>query len=389
MKPLTIDLARTGALVALATGSVLIPLRSLHRSAAPLSAPQSETLAVELRSAPLDGERVNTIGIAINDNNEVVGTAFDGDKQVRAFVVRNKKAALLPLPKGAPMSVAAGINADGIVVGTVGDDKKARGILWHGDKVGIFRSGSRNTSAVTFSKSGAAGVAFPAGGDADSSLRSFAFLAAGMKNRPPSAIDLPWSVLESGRLSNTLEGMLWKTTCEDGKSLGAFLPQAGNANGTLVGVLLRKGDRDPLPAAMKNGKQVSLATPEGVRMAVPLAANEGDVFVGAGITEEKRQMRPVGWSNGKTGFLPVPGGRQGIALGINDAKTVVGAIETENGEAHAAVWKGGKVVDLNKMVDPDSGWTLVQARGINNKGFVVGTAVKGEKLSAFVVGPVK
>lgn len=123
-------------------------------------------------------------------------------------------------------------------------------------------------------------------------------------------------------------------------------------------------------------------------MAVPMAANAKEVFVGAGLTGE-RVVKPVGWLNGKTGLLPVPGDKQGLALGINDSNQVVGVIETESGEAHAAVWSGGKVIDLNDAIDQREGWTLVQARGINNKGFVVGTGIKDGHVGAFVVGPIK
>ena len=383
MTPLTKDLVRTGAIVAVATGSVLLPVRYLrHRAAEP---PRTEKLAVQTFAVPLDGNDVQTIGIAINDNNEIVGTAFD-EKNVRAFVFRSKKPELLPLPKGAPMSVAAGINADGIVVGTVGDDKKARGILWAGDKVGMLVSGQKNTSASTVSKSGgAAGVAMAKNQD----LICFAdFKRLSIEtDKSTDLYEMSKPCYEASCLvvsiSNNpdFSGMIWQRPGE-GKAIGPFIPQAGSPSGTLVGLAV--GKHGPTPAAMKNGKLGALPKPEGVKMAVPLAANDADVFVGAGVVDDNK-VRPVGWSNGKTGFLPVPGGRQGVALGINDAKTVVGAVETEKGEAHAAVWKGGKVVDLNDLADKNSGWTLVQARGINNKGFVVGTAVKGEKLAAFVV----
>jgi len=179
--------------------------------------------------------------------------------------------------------------------------------------------------------------------------------------------------------------MLWSKP-GDGKAIGEFVPQSGNASGTLVGLTI--GKSGPVPAAFKNGKMGTLPVMGGLQMAIPMAANERDIFVGAGISEE-RMVKPIGWSKGKTGELPVPGSKQGLALGINDNNQVVGVIETEGGEAHAAVWSGGKVIDLNDVIDGREGWTLVQARGINNKGFVVGTGVKDGKVGAFVVGPVK
>ena len=231
---------------------------------------------------------------------------------------------------------------------------------------------------IRSSKNGvAAGIAMLAAEETKDGIMSVAYYQL-FPNMLGQNKTLPWEA--------DFSGMVWQRPGE-GKVIGPFVPQAGSASGTLVGLAI--GKNGPVPAAFKNGKIGFLPAPEGVKMAVPLAASDADIFVGAGVEGEK--VKPVGWSNGKTGFLPVPGGRQGVALGINDAKTVVGSIETESGEAHAAVWKGGKVVDLNDVIDKYPGWTLVQARGINNKGFVVGTAFHKEDgvIRAFVVGPVK
>ena len=288
MKPLTKDLARTGALVALATGSVLIPLRLLHRSAAPPAAPKSETLAVELFAAPQEGPDMQSIGVAINDNNEVVGTAFN-EKTIRAFTVTGRKWALLPLPKGMTQSVAAGINPDGIVVGTVGDGNSARGLLWHGDKMGMLVSGSKDTSASTVSKTGvASGVAFVMD-------RGSSAFRADIQRASVMAFDGPLFDAFS-MAAPDFDGMLWPRP-GNGKSIGAFSSQGVSPSGTLVGLAF--GKNGPVPAAFKDGKIGTLPKPEGVRIAAPLAANSAEIFVGAGVGDGDR-VRPVGWSSGKT-----------------------------------------------------------------------------------------
>ena len=379
MKQVVSDLTRIGLTTAVLTAAILIPARLLPKGERVAAAPQTEKLHVE-SVGPL--ELTGSMGVAINDKNEVVGTAF-GDDEVRAFIVRGGKGNLLPLPKGAPFSAAAGINAKGEAVGIVGTEEHVRGTVWMGNKPGVLTSGKRDTMATTISgNSIAAGVAFDSQGGRSYVLDSSRFIAQSSKEFITVSYSLVRGYLA---LDNGFSGMLWGKP-GDGKSIGEFVPQAGNAAGTLVGLTI--GKNGPVPAAFKNGKIGMLPSPGGVQMAIPMSANEKDIFVGAGVTED-RMVKPVGWMDGKTGFLPVPGDKQGLALGINNNNQVVGVIEAANGEAHAALWSGGKVIDLNDAIEKREGWTLVQARGINNKGFIVGTGIKGGHVGAFMVGPIK
>ena len=379
MKRVILDLARIGLTTAAATAAILAPVQLLSRAQRTIPGPPPEPLHVQA-VGPL--ELTGSMGIAINDKNEVVGTAF-GEDEVRAFIVRGRKGELLPLPKGAPFSAASGINAKGEAVGIVGTEETVRGTVWIGNKPGVLTSGKRDTVATTISgKSIAAGVAFDNQGRAAFTLSRPRYLDQSSRSFGTASSSL---LRDAYSLDNGFSGMLWGKP-GDGKSIGEFVPQSGNASGTLVGLTV--GKNGPVPAAFKNGKIGILPAPGGLQMAIPMSANEKDVFVGAGITED-RTVKPVGWANGKTGLLPVPGDRQGLALGINDSNQVVGVIETQNGEAHAALWSDGKVIDLNDIIEERQGWTLVQARGINNKGFVVGTGIKDGHVGAFVVGPIK
>ncbi|MBB6053452.1 hypothetical protein [Armatimonas rosea] len=379
------ELARTGLMTAAVTAALLLPAQLVSRSQRTLPPPGDEKLEVQ-QVGPL--ELTGSMGIAINDKNEVVGTAF-GDNEVRAFIVRGRRGELLPLPKGVPFSAAAGINAKGEAVGIIGNEEHIRGTVWSGNKPGVLTSGKRETMATTISGSSvAAGLAF------DNQQSAFLLQRQRRANATVSAMrggftaGAQSALAETGLfgpLDNGFSGMQWAKP-GDGKSIGEFVPQSGNAAGTLVGLTV--GKNGPVPAAFKNGRIGALPSPEGLQMAIPMSANAKDVFVGAGVTEDKL-VKPVGWISGKTGFLAVPGDRQGLALGINDSNQVAGIIETADGQAHAAVWSGGKVIDLNDVIDGGEGWTLVQARGINNKGYVVGTGIKGGHVGAFVVGPIK
>ena len=377
-----LEFARTGLLSAVVTTSVLLPARVLQQrhASVPVALPtQSEKLHVEA-VGPL--ELTATMGIAVNDKNEAVGTAF-GDEEVRAFIVRNGKGALLPLPKGVPYSMATSINEKGEAVGIAGTEETVRGMVWSGNKAGVLTSGKRDTVATTISsKSVAAGAAF------DSQQRGFfanQHLRAMVSYPNPADFWQFAKVSMNNTLDNGFSGMLWSKPGE-GKAIGEFIPQAGSPSGTLVGLAVQKDL--VVPAAFKNGKIGALPQAEGFQLTIPMAANDKDIFVGAGVDGE-RMVKPVGWANGKTGILPVPGGKQGLALGINSENQVVGVIETANGEAHAAVWLKGKVIDLNDLVEQREGWTLVQARGINNKGFIIGTGIKDGHVGAFLVGPIR
>jgi probable HAF family extracellular repeat protein len=239
----------------------------------------------------------------------------------------------------------------------------------------VLTSGQRDTIASTVSHDGtAAGVAMP---PQKTTVATGDYLSSNL----PVRFDNTFVRLLLGA-SEGFSGMVWKRSGE-GKSIGEFVPQGGNAEGTLAGLAIQKDE--PVPALFRAGKIGLLPKPEGVRIAAPMAVNGEGIAVGAAMTSEQK-IRPVGWSKGRTGFLPVPGNRQGMALGINAQKVVVGVIETEDGKAHAALWKDGKVADLNDLFDKDSGWTLIQARGINSKGQIVGTAIKENRVAAFVLG---
>jgi probable HAF family extracellular repeat protein len=130
--------------------------------------------------------------------------------------------------------------------------------------------------------------------------------------------------------------------------------------------------------------------------------------------------------NGKEKFLPTLGGTSNTAVAINNFGQVLGISQIKgdatyhaflytNGRMadlgdftpssfnlfdqvvgryvpnpvsdpftrHAVLWKDGKMVDLNSLIDPSSGWVLFEANGINDLGQIVG----GGSLGAFILTP--
>ena len=79
------------------------------------------------------------------------------------------------------------------------------------------------------------------------------------------------------------------------------------------------------------------------------------------------------------------------ADGINDSGVVVGESQIDSeGDFHAFLWSQATgIVDMNKLIDPASGWDLLDGSGINNAGDIVGTGVNPEgEQHAFLLTPV-
>lgn len=54
----------------------------------------------------------------------------------------------------------------------------------------------------------------------------------------------------------------------------------------------------------------------------------------------------------------------------------------------AILWHAGQVFDLNDLVTPVSGYSLLQATGINDNGWIVGHGLLGNADAGFLLIPV-
>ncbi len=78
------------------------------------------------------------------------------------------------------------------------------------------------------------------------------------------------------------------------------------------------------------------------------------------------------------------------ASGINDNGDIVGGCyDSLTGDAFAFLYTGsGPMVDLNSLINPNSGWSLVSASAINDKGQIVGMGINAEgEAHAFLLDP--
>jgi probable HAF family extracellular repeat protein len=112
---------------------------------------------------------------------------------------------------------------------------------------------------------------------------------------------------------------------------------------------------------------------------VATGINEAGLMVGFGYLPNNVNARALLWDGSSTLPLDNLAGNSSFAAGINNAGQVVGwsfTVDPQIGQ-HAVLWNGTAVTDLNRYLDPaaaGAGWYLADARGINDQGWIVGTA---------------
>jgi probable HAF family extracellular repeat protein len=87
------------------------------------------------------------------------------------------------------------------------------------------------------------------------------------------------------------------------------------------------------------------------------------------------------------------GGTNSFAYGMNDGGTVVGTAQMMGGTYHAFMVTnalGGMVrmMDLNTLIPTNSGWELMEARGMNAAGQIIGWGMHAGHTNAFLLTPV-
>jgi probable HAF family extracellular repeat protein len=73
------------------------------------------------------------------------------------------------------------------------------------------------------------------------------------------------------------------------------------------------------------------------------------------------------------------GGEFSFAYALN-SYDIVGTAETKTRERHAFLYRDGKLKDLNSLIPPKSGWTLIEATAISEGGKILCMARKSDGL---------
>jgi probable HAF family extracellular repeat protein len=133
---------------------------------------------------------------------------------------------------------------------------------------------------------------------------------------------------------------------------------------------------------------VAVALAIAVAVAVAVLSEQQSAQAQETSTEGSYTVTDLGTLGGST---PINGSVPTVAWDINEVGQVVGYSTTSSGEEHAFLYSGGQMVDLNSLIPSDSGWTLVDARAINDGGQIVGWGDYGGYgiLRAFLLTPQK
>jgi probable HAF family extracellular repeat protein len=142
-----------------------------------------------------------------------------------------------------------------------------------------------------------------------------------------------------------------------------------------------------------NGKMITLGTLPGAQISTAAAINDSVEITGTASSSNYEFQHAFLWSHGKMidlGLLP-----DGISSGanaINASGDVVGEAVTNTSTGINFVpflYSHGKMRDLNDFLPPNSGWTLTNATGINNRGQIIGwgNPTAGGGSGAFLMSP--
>jgi probable HAF family extracellular repeat protein len=97
------------------------------------------------------------------------------------------------------------------------------------------------------------------------------------------------------------------------------------------------------------------------------------------------------YDNGRMTDLGDLGGDHSIANSLNDRGEIVGysalSGDKERRDFRAFLYRHGRMIDLNTRIPRDSGWVLLVANGINNRGQIVGYGRRNGQRRAFLLTP--
>ena len=141
-----------------------------------------------------------------------------------------------------------------------------------------------------------------------------------------------------------------------------------NNQGDVVGT----GSATPNGVLLSKGIVTDLGSLAGL-FTQPIAINESKQIVGYSNVSELQTIAFL-WENGVMTSLGIlPGGLISFAYDINENGSVVGASnEFIFGQTRAVLWENGNINNLNNLIDPGTGWTLVSADAINDSGVIAG-----------------
>lgn len=315
-------------------------------------------------------EGQTTLPTAINNNGQITGYFYNSDSVSHAFLYSNGNMIDLSEDDGNLVtSYGYDLNDNGKVIGLIqnyGADSSS-GFLY--DK-GVMTDLGSNVTPTAINSNGQIAV----------------------KNSIPgySAGDT-WGILNNGvttSLGNIRSGGSVSDLNDSGQATG------GSSYPYIDGSVY----------LYSNGNFLDLGTPTNGPGSIGNAINNQGEIVGASYTwvgSDRTNfygVRAFVYSNGSSTILTSTlGGNDSYGMDINDNGDVVGSasintlvwdpVNNPNPD-HAFLYRNGTMTDLNSLIDPNAGWLLTGAFGINNSGWIIGRGIFNGQQRSFLATPV-
>jgi probable HAF family extracellular repeat protein len=108
-----------------------------------------------------------------------------------------------------------------------------------------------------------------------------------------------------------------------------------------------------------------------------LAINDAGQVAGVSLDSATGRIEAFIQERGERSSLGTLGGSFSIARGINNRGEVVGGSLTAGDDNfHGFLYRNNRLYDLNAMLEPGTGWELIQAFAINNRGEILGLGAR-------------
>ena len=134
----------------------------------------------------------------------------------------------------------------------------------------------------------------------------------------------------------------------------------------------------------QDGKIIDLSALEGTESTAS-ALNDHGAVVGCSLRRDR--ARGFVWENGKLHWLNIGDAVAAYPNAINNAGQIVGCARTKQHGFIACLWTGGHMINLGNLVDMKSGWRLVNAQSINDRGQILARAVNGNQQCYCLLSP--
>ncbi|NOS83215.1 MAG: VPLPA-CTERM sorting domain-containing protein [Nitrospira sp.] len=182
------------------------------------------------------------------------------------------------------------------------------------------------------------------------------------------------------------KAVLWDNSVDPTvlSTLGGASAEANGINnsGQVVGNSYLSGDEAHHAAlwTLSSGDIVDLGTLGGASSSA-LAINAAGLIAGWSFLPGDTDQHATSWNGSAITDLGTLGGLNSQALALNIGGSIVGWSELADGSERATLWGDSGIIDLNSLLEPavaSAGWVLRDAAGINDHGWIVGTATNSQ-----------